>query len=109
MNTRAMRVALFGAAAALVLAVGGASAAPNKPVTIDEDGFKPPIAIVAPGTDVTWKNGGKGKHSTVGSFWSSGDLAPGASYTARFNKFGEFPYHDGLNPDATGTVVVLAG
>jgi plastocyanin len=102
-----MRIALLGAAVALVLGVSGAAAA-TRTLSVDDEGFKPAVVIVAPGTDVTWHNDGKLKHSTVGGFWNSGDLAPGASYTTRFKKFGEFPYRDGSNPDATGTVVVIA-
>jgi plastocyanin len=102
-----MRMLMLGAACLLVLGVAGAGAA-TKTVSIGEEGFKSAVVVVAPGTDVTWHNDDKSSHSTIGGFWNSGDLAPGAAYTTRFKNFGEFPYHDGHNPNATGTVVVVA-
>lgn len=92
----------------LLFAGAGAGQTPKRTVSVNEEGFKPAVVLVAPGTDVTWQNAGAAKHSSLGGFWNSGDLAPGASFTTRFKRFGEFKYHDGGNPSLTGTVVVIA-
>ena len=77
-------------------------------VTIINLAFDPQSITVNAGDTVTWVNGDTTAHTVVaddGSF-DSGDLAPGASFTFTFAAAGTVPYHCGIHPQMTGSVVV---
>jgi plastocyanin len=75
---------------------------------ISDNGFEPATLTVAPGTTVRWVNEGKQPHGITSSKgdWASGDIAPGAEFTATFTKPGTFEYSCRFNKDMKGTVVV---
>jgi plastocyanin len=75
--------------------------------------FQPTTINVPPGTTVRWMNYGMHSHtvtSTTGLF-DSGDLKPGASYTATFPRPGVYPYYCRYHTKErmVGTVVVGYG
>jgi plastocyanin len=106
-----MRRLLLPALALAALCVGSiASAAPTatKLVKITRSAFNPTRVSIATGDAVKWTNTDSVNHQVVsnnGSFVSP-VLAPGRSYTHRFNASGTYRYHDGLHPALTGRVVV---
>jgi len=77
-------------------------------VTILNFAFDPPSITVNAGDIVTWVNEDGAPHTIVaddGSF-DSGELAQGASFPFTFATAGTVPYHCGIHPQMTGTVVV---
>lgn len=98
-------LALAGAtspAAAQRLAVAG--------VSITADGFKPEDVTIKPGDTVRWKNNDSEKHQVVadsGTF-KSPVLAPGETYSFRFEQEASYSYHDAIKPSLTGTVNAVA-
>ncbi len=122
-----MRLRMFLAVAALATAVGcGSSYSPSAPTTGNGGGSGTPVSIVngartmtttayAPnpvnisvGGSVTWMNNDSTTHTSTadGGAWSSGSIAPGASYTKTFSSAGTFTYHCTIHPGMVGTVVV---
>jgi uncharacterized repeat protein (TIGR01451 family) len=77
-------------------------------VTIDETGFWPAVATVAPGTVVAWVNTRLAEHGAAGSGWSSGALGPGDSFKKQFDSPGAFSYSDPANPAHTATIIVTS-
>jgi plastocyanin len=103
----ALAVSLLVAAAGVALAAGS--------VSIAESGgqyhFQPATINVTAGSSVTWTNNSDAPH-TVSSDTSGGPLAgsvlPDATYTATFNKAGDFAYHCNIHSYMHGTVHVAA-
>jgi len=60
----------------------------------DEYTYKPLRAKVKAGAAVTWTNTGKLPHSAtaVDGSWTTGEIAPGASATLKFDKPGTYTY-----------------
>lgn len=92
-----------------------ASQAPENTVTESSDGFTPQTITVKAGTKVTWIN----KSGDVGNVSSAnhpthltypklnlGDFADGETVSLVFDTAGAYKYHDHLNPNRFGTVVV---
>jgi plastocyanin len=77
-------------------------------VALEDDRFQPASIQVQPGTTVRWTNRGSHAHTVTGrnSRWDSGDIEPGATYSATFRAPGTYYYycrhHDGMQ----GTIVV---
>ncbi len=75
--------------------------------------FNPTTLTVKNGTTVTWYNNDTTTHTVTsddGSFQSSGDLAPGQTYSVTFNKTGTFTYHCSIHPaQMKAKVVVQSG
>ncbi|MEX1112358.1 MAG: cupredoxin domain-containing protein [Candidatus Andersenbacteria bacterium] len=85
-------------------------------IRISETGFSPTQLTVAAGTTVTFVNDGQALH------WPASDLHPthtalpgfdakrglptGETYSYTFTEVGTWRFHDHLNPQETGTVVV---
>lgn len=70
--------------------------------------YVPADLTVAPGTTVTWHNGGQYSHTVKandGSF-DSGYIVPGAQWQHTFDKAGEYPYHCEPHPWKKGVVHV---
>jgi plastocyanin len=86
----------------------GASGAGGGQVAMKSFAFDPASVTVKVGESVTWTNNDSATHTVVadnGEFKSS-DIAKGATFTFKFDKAGTYPYHCGIHPSMTGTVVV---
>lgn len=80
-------------------------------VSIQNMQFTPPQVTIAKGGTVTWTNNDSITHTVVDDLSnvggpSSGDIAPGQSYSFTFNKTGSFQYHCSIHPSMRGTIVV---
>ena len=75
-------------------------------ITIQNFAFSPQALHVAAGTNVTATNSDTAVHTWTGDGWSSGDLAPTASYGHVFASPGTFAYRCVRHPSMTGTVSV---
>ncbi len=71
------------------------------------DGFVPSSITVKRGTRVTWTNRDNMVHNVSGSNWSSGDIAPGQSYTKIYDVVGSFDYHCSIHPAMQATINVV--
>lgn len=84
-------------------------------VTLTNSGFNPVTLTVKPGTRVIWLN----KSGTSGSvnsdnhptnllfpFLNLGQFNDGSSVSVVFKKAGKYTYHNEVNPDQKGTVIV---
>ncbi len=77
-------------------------------VTISNFSFAPATLNVPTGTTVTWTNNDSTTHtitSDTGAF-SSGNLAPGGTFTHTFTSAGSFGYHCAIHPSMKGTITV---
>ena len=86
----------------------GASGAGGGQVAMKSFAFDPASVSIKVGESVTWTNNDSATHTVVadnGEFKSS-DIAKGATFTFKFDKAGTYPYHCGIHPSMTGTVVV---
>jgi plastocyanin len=101
-------VAAMLATAAAALALVATAGAATISVQIKSSGFSPSSISLEHGDQVTWKNTDKVDHQVVaddGSF-ASPILHAGQSYTATFNRAGDFKYHDSYAASHTGKVAV---
>ena len=72
-------------------------------------GFAPQTLNVATGTTVTWgNNDASTAHTSTadGGQWDSSNIAPGQTFTRRFDTAGSFKYHCTIHANMTGTIVV---
>jgi plastocyanin len=84
-------------------------------VTLTTAGFNPQTITVKPGTRVVWLNK-SGVTETVNSdnhptnllfpFLNLGRFNDGSSVSTMFTKSGKYTYHNELNPDQKGTIIV---
>jgi plastocyanin len=72
------------------------------------DAYSPSPIAIARGAAVTWTNNDTTVHDSTSDngVWSSGTLAPGASFTFTFSNTGTFTYHCTIHPGMVGTVTV---
>lgn len=85
-------------------------------VSVDETGFSPKAITVKAGTKVSFVNNGQAPHwpasalhpthQVLPGFDALRGLATGETYSYTFEKAGSWNYHDHLNPQFFGTVVV---
>jgi len=80
-------------------------------ITIRDMMFTPSQITIAKGGTVTWTNNDSVTHTVVDDLSnvggpSSGDIAPGQTYSFTFNKTGSFQYHCSIHPSMRGTIVV---
>jgi len=73
--------------------------------------FTPSQITVAKGDTVTWTNNDTTTHTVVDDLSnvggpSSGNIAPGQTYSFTFEKTGSFQYHCSIHPSMRGTIVV---
>ena len=82
----------------------------NSAVTIADFQFTPASMQVVQGTTVTWTNTGPSTHTTTSDSgaWDSGALAPGKSFSFKFNTPGTFAFHCSIHPNMKGTITVIA-
>ena len=92
--------------ATLVLAPVGSAA--TKGVSIKRSSFSPATVNIAAGDTIRWKNNDTHYHqvvSTTGTF-ASPVLAPGRTYSFKFEVAGTYRYRDALVPTSIGTIKV---
>ena len=98
------------AAAALCVSAACGAAEPDTAVTVAmrDNRFDPARTTVERGTTVRWVNEGQMPHNTraTNGAWQSGNVAPGQSYSFRFEATGTFDYACTLHPGMNGTIVV---
>ena len=85
---------------------GGATGGEAASVQIISFAFVPAEITIKAGSSVTWTNKDSPPHSVVGDGWASDTLPPGGTYTKKFDKAGEYPYHCSIHPSMTGKVIV---
>jgi plastocyanin len=81
-------------------------------VEITDGGYNPSSLTIPPDATITWINKGTTSHTVTGDGGGgpeSPSLDPRYSYSYTFHAEGDFPYHDGLHPELTGTVAVTVG
>lgn len=96
--------------AVFLLAIAPVAAAATKTVQITRSGFSPATTTVTVGDTVTFRNADTQNHQVVandGSFVSA-VLTASQSYSTTFPTARTVHYHDGLNAQRKGTVVVQA-
>ncbi len=76
--------------------------------TLTTTAYAPNPISVAVGGSVTWTNNDTTAHTSTadGGTWSSGSIAPGATFTTMFSTAGTFRYHCAIHPGMVGTVTV---
>lgn len=85
-------------------------------VAITRDGFVPATVTIPKGTKVIWTNNDDKPHLVASDphpvhdglegLNTKTDIAPNASYSFTFDQVGEYTYHDHLNPNMNGVVIV---
>ena len=75
-------------------------------VAIKNFAFSPASLTVNVGDKVTFTNNDSTTHTVTGDGFSSGDIAPGASFTNTFTKAGTFAYRCSIHPTMTGSITV---
>jgi plastocyanin len=72
-------------------------------------GFTPVDLVVQTGTTITWRNNGRNMHtvSADDKTFESGELAPGATWSMRFDSPGTFAYHCTPHPWMKASVRVV--
>jgi len=70
--------------------------------------YSPNPLTISKGSSVTWTNNDTVTHTSTSDSggWNSGNLAPGASFTATFATPGTYTYHCQVHPGMIGTVTV---
>jgi len=84
---------------------GRGPAAHGVPVAIRDHRFDPRSVGIGVGDTVTWTNYDNTTHVVSGTGFSS-QLAPGTTYSHRFDHPGTYEYICTLHPDMVGIVVV---
>lgn len=95
---------------------GGSSADGDNVVQMKADGFEPSTLTIESGDTVEFKNeSGEDKwpasdvhptHELYPGFDAQKTVLDGDSYEFTFDRAGRWGYHDHLNPDIQGTIVV---
>ena len=87
--------------------------APSSPTTVDinDDAFDPSRLNIAPGTTVRFANTGTGPHTATADnkLFDTKELEPGEFFEVYFGGSGSVTYHDELNPEMQGSIVVGGG
>ena len=90
------------------LAVAPNASAATKGVSIKRASFAPATVSITAGDTIRWKNNDTRNHqvvSTTGTF-ASPVLAPGRTYSFKFEVAGTYVYRDALVPTSVGTIRV---
>ena len=76
--------------------------------TLTTTAFNPNPMTVPSGSTVTWMNNDNITHTSTSNsgVWSSGGIAPGATFSHTFSTPGTFQYHCSIHPNMVGTVTV---
>jgi plastocyanin len=100
-----------------VQAIVAPSSVPPALVSVTKTGFTPANVKVVVGQAVNWTNNDSSNHFVINNTNkpidpnapdpnSQGAISPGNSYSYVFNKAGTYEYHDTVNPNFTGTIIV---
>lgn len=85
-------------------------ARPTTTVTVGayDNYFEPKTLNVQPGTTVKWVNYGQHEHTVTSNDgrWDSGDIAPGAAYSATFQQPGTYYYYCRHHQGMRSSIVV---
>jgi plastocyanin len=88
-------------------APSGSGAAPaSVSVSMANLAFVPADITVAVGGTVTFTNDDSVAHVVAGDTWSSGNMAPGATFSQTFATAGSFPIVCTIHPSMTANVTV---
>lgn len=109
-------VSSTAAAASPALRAVSAPTGKKATVAMTDTGFSPATVTVAAGTAVTFVNNGQGTHwpasaahpthKILSGFDALRGLPTGEQYSFTFNQKGTWQFHDHLNPQFTGSVIV---
>jgi plastocyanin len=77
-------------------------------VRMRQSNFTPSRIEITAGDSVSWTNRDALVHTVTGGGWDSGPVAPGASWTRRFDRPGRYTFHCTPHPFMTGVIVVRA-
>jgi plastocyanin len=94
--------------------VGGPAVDPPggiRSIAVTDKGVVPLTAVVAPGTEVVWRNAGRTLHTVTETEgrWESGSLAPGGQFTIRAPiDSGAYRYYCRFHPSIRGVLTVSA-
>lgn len=89
---------------------GGADVTISIVADMGAGAFSPDPDTVTVGQTVSWKNNRSITHTSTanGGAWNTGNIAGGAtSPPIAMNTAGSFPYHCGIHPSMTATLVVI--
>jgi plastocyanin len=77
-------------------------------VTMQNIAFNPNSITVSKNTTVTWTNNDNMTHNVTSNsgLFSSGNIAPGGTYSFQFTATGTYPYHCTIHAGMNGTVIV---
>ena len=93
---------------AVALVLGAAPAGAATSIEAVDNAFRPKTATVSVGDRITWRNTGQAPHEVRSTAFSSGNIAPGASWSWTASRAGTFryvcSYHEAVG--MTGTLVV---
>jgi plastocyanin len=80
-------------------------------VSIQDNSFQPPAIKIQPGSTVRWTNNGAHRHTVTArdNSWDSGDIAPGATYGATFQRPGTVQYYCRHHAGMQGAIIVHSG
>ncbi|HEU4793375.1 MAG TPA: ScyD/ScyE family protein [Nitrolancea sp.] len=89
------------------------SASESTLIKVSDLGIEPPSITITVGATVTWRNTGEFDHAVTSDpasalQWDSGPLRPGEEFSQTFDEPGSYTYFDGLFPDHTGSIEVVA-
>ena len=75
-------------------------------IFIRDSKFLPNSSAMTVGIQVTWYNDDNKTHRVAGDGWSSGDLAPGKTFSKVFSQPGDYKYYCSIHPAMTGEIIV---
>jgi plastocyanin len=84
----------------------GPSAENNLNIFIRDSKFIPNASAMPQGATVTWINEDKITHNVEGEGWSSGDLAPGQSFSKTFDSADDYKYQCSIHPAMKGELII---
>lgn len=84
----------------------GSSGGTAVAVSLQNFAFNPSDIQVAVGGTVTFTNNDSVDHNVAGDTWSSGPMAPGATFSQTFPTAGTFPIKCTIHPSMTAQVTV---
>ena len=87
---------------------GVGAAAGGAPAEMRQMAFSPARIEIAAGTTIVWTNQDQLVHTVIADdgSWNSGDVAPGATWSRKFDTPGTYAFHCTPHPFMTGVVVV---
>ena len=85
---------------------GSGSSGGAQAVSIANFAFAPANVTVKVGDSVTWTNNDTVPHTVTFASFASEQLAPGATYTHKFDTAGSFDYKCSIHPNMTAKVTV---